>query len=562
MSESSDTHDDGPYSPSVGLPPATAPEIALEVGKQDAREAASKDVSSRSLGRSTVRGSLFTVGTYLLLNVIRLASNLILTRLLVPNMFGTMVIVNTVMVGIRLFSDVGIGPSLISSPRGTEERFLRTAWTIQAIRGVIIWLVACALAVPISRIYGSTHELHEILMKLLPVAGLSAIIEGLRSTAIFRIQRDLRFGPLSMIELVEMSSSAIGMVLWAKFISADQWALLIPPLIGYAIGTILTHTTLYHDRHDRFGFDWDVASEMTRIGRWIFISTLITFFASQFDKLIFGKLVSATTLGVYGIALGLALMPINAILKIGSTVLFPTFSRVAHDPERFRDVFGRARTMLLAAGATVVCGMIACGPFVIHALYRADYDNAGWMLQLLAIGCWFQIVDASNSAALLSHQRPVWIAAANLSKVVFMVILVPVAFHLPFFREHPNAPLAMSFVALAFADLARALVSTFGMRRITHSGLAIMLPDLIFPLLIAAVGLGCLFVARELEPTIASYFGVGDKLHRFLTNATLASIAGSLVLVIWAPICLVQWRRSKRGTAIAATPAPAVAAVA
>ncbi|MFC6638676.1 oligosaccharide flippase family protein [Sulfitobacter sediminilitoris] len=49
---------------------------------------------------------------------IRLASNLILTRLLFPEAFGLMALVGVVTVGLTLFSDVGIAPSIAQSKRG------------------------------------------------------------------------------------------------------------------------------------------------------------------------------------------------------------------------------------------------------------------------------------------------------------------------------------------------------------------------------------------------------------------------------------------------------------
>ena len=535
-----------PLRPQGGLPPETPAEVVVDADGGTHR-------GGERLSNRTVSGGLWTIGTYFLLNVIRLAANLILTRLLVPQMFGTMALVSTVMAGIRLFSDVGIGPALISNPRGEEENFLRTAYTIQNMRGVLIWLAACMLAPLAARYFGAADANHAILIQLLPVAGFAAVIDGLRSTAIFRIQRALRFGPLSIIELTEMSITSIGMVLYARFIHANEWALLLPALFGTSVGMCMTHF-LMRDRRDRWGIDLDCAADMMRIGKWIFLSTLIMFFASQFEKLIFGSLVDAETLGIYGIALGLAAIPLTAVLRIGGSVLFPTFSRVASHPARFRDVYGRTRTMLLTAGATIVCGMIACGPFIIGALYRENYAAAGWMLQLLAIGAWFQIVDASNVAALLAHQKPKLIALGNSTKVVFMLALVPLAYHLPIDNQTPGSKLAMAFIALGFSDMMRAIVSTAAVRSIVATDRKLILPDLTFPFIIAAVGIGALVVARaifphvdDVAPVVETGSKLAAKLHRFTAYAKPATVAGFLVVIVWLPLCMLQWRRSRGG---------------
>ncbi|HBB84471.1 MAG TPA: polysaccharide biosynthesis protein, partial [Sulfitobacter sp.] len=90
-----------------------------------------------------LRSTSWIVLSYGGAQAIRLASNLILTRLLFPEAFGLMALIQVVIVGLTLFSDVGIGPSIAQSKRGDDRDFLNTAWTIQAIRGGCLWLAAC-----------------------------------------------------------------------------------------------------------------------------------------------------------------------------------------------------------------------------------------------------------------------------------------------------------------------------------------------------------------------------------------------------------------------------------
>lgn len=559
MSDPTDTLSDGPHAPKAGSFPEAPSQVVQDAAARDAAAPPAPGYAPKGQGdrlsSRTVSGGLWTIGTYVILNAIRFGANLILTRLLVPELFGTMALISALMAGIRLFSDVGIGPALITNPRGTEENFLRTAYTIQNIRGVFIWLVACMLAPWAASVFGGHDVHHEKLIYLMPVVGFAAVIEGLRSTAVFRIQRALHYGPLSIVELIEMFTVSVGMVLWARFISQDIWALVIPPLFSAFVGMSTTHLLL-RDRRDRWGIDLDCAADMMRIGKWIFLSTLIMFFASQFEKLIFGRLVDARTMGLYNIALTVAAIPLTTVLKLGGSVLFPTFSRIAHDPDRFRSVYKRTRTMLLVAGAAIVCGMIACGPFAIRAMYRPEYEPSGWMLQLLAIGAWFQIVDASNVAALLAQQRPKLIAAGNLTKVAFMLALVPLAYHLPIDNQTPEFRLAMAFIALGIADAMRAIVSTAGVKSIGASSPRLTTPDFAFPFAIAIVGVSALFVARKLEAPLDSMLPpYTPKYHRFLLNGILASIAASIVIAVWLPICLVQWRRSRHGDGSRVRPA-------
>jgi O-antigen/teichoic acid export membrane protein len=74
-----------------------------------------------------------------------------------------------------MFSDFGLNASIIRSARGDEPVFLQTAWTVQILRGIMLWLISVMLAGPVAAFYEEP-----LLAQLLPVAGLTAIIHGFR----------------------------------------------------------------------------------------------------------------------------------------------------------------------------------------------------------------------------------------------------------------------------------------------------------------------------------------------------------------------------------------------
>jgi O-antigen/teichoic acid export membrane protein len=68
-------------------------------------------------------------------NALRLGSNLILTRLLFPEAFGLMALVQVFLTGLQMFSDFGLQASVIRSSPRRGSGFLHTAWTVQILRG-------------------------------------------------------------------------------------------------------------------------------------------------------------------------------------------------------------------------------------------------------------------------------------------------------------------------------------------------------------------------------------------------------------------------------------------
>ena len=99
---------------------------------------------------TVTKNAVWTVGTFGLLQCVRLATSVVLTRLLAPELFGIMVIFNSLKAGIELLTDVGIGQSIIYNRNAENPDFYNTAWTLAAIRGVILWIVACVVTVPVA----------------------------------------------------------------------------------------------------------------------------------------------------------------------------------------------------------------------------------------------------------------------------------------------------------------------------------------------------------------------------------------------------------------------------
>jgi len=97
------------------------------------------DESTISLRSRVFGASVWVLAGFGASQVIRLGSSLIMTRLLMPEMFGVMAIANIFLVGLALFSDLGLRQNIIQSKRGDDPLFLNTVWTIQILRGAVLW---------------------------------------------------------------------------------------------------------------------------------------------------------------------------------------------------------------------------------------------------------------------------------------------------------------------------------------------------------------------------------------------------------------------------------------
>ena len=331
-----------------------------------------------SLNARFMRSSIFTLGGYGTSQLLRLASNLLLTRLLFPEAFGMMALVAVIMQGLHMFSDVGISPSILQSKRGDDQRFLDTAWTIQVIRGAILWGVACALAIPVATLYGEP-----LLAWILPCAGISLLISGFNPTRMETANRHLLLGRLTVLELIAQVLALIIAVTMAWLLHS-VWALVISG-ISSAIILLVLYSLFLPGAHNRFRWEREAARELIGFGKWIFLSTICGFLFMQSDKLILGKYLPLDQFGIYNIGFFLASFPILMGGMMTRKVLIPVYRE--RPPAESADNFRKLQKMrfLLSAAILGLTGAVSIsGVLLINLLYDPRYAMAGAVVVLIA----------------------------------------------------------------------------------------------------------------------------------------------------------------------------------
>ena len=148
-----------------------------------------------SLRSRMLKAAGWLVGGNISSQALRLISNLILTRLLLPEAFGLVAAVNTLYFALVMFSDLGVWQSVVKSERGTQAGFLGTAWSVQLLRGALLCAVVLMIAAGFHLASGSgyfqdgTVYADPRLPPMIAVFGLCALLQGLESMNLAIAQR-------------------------------------------------------------------------------------------------------------------------------------------------------------------------------------------------------------------------------------------------------------------------------------------------------------------------------------------------------------------------------------
>jgi O-antigen/teichoic acid export membrane protein len=380
-------------------------------------------VSGGGLRRLAVRGAAFEVIGYGSAQVLRLLSNVILTRLLAPQAFGLLAIIGVFQHGLAMLSDIGIEPAVVRSRRGDDTRFLDTAWTLQVMRGVGLFLIALAMAWPLA---GFFHE--PALPWLVAVSSVGVALSGLHSTALYTLRRRLQIGKLTMIELGSQVSAIAVMVPWAC-LWPSEWALVAGGLVAIAF-KVVASWNLEVGYRNRFRIDPEARREIADFGKWIFAASAVYFLGRQGDRILLGKFMGAAELGIYAVALNLSESIAAVVQRVTHGVLYPAISKIQSEGvERTRHSYYKARLVLDAISLPALGALTVVGPAVVNLLYDPRYAAAGWMLQVLAIRVAMLSFVVPCETCLFSMGRTRFGLYQNIARLAWVAVGVPVGWN-------------------------------------------------------------------------------------------------------------------------------------
>ena len=425
---------------------------------------------SGSLRERTLQGGGVLILGDLYANAVRLGANLIMTRLLFPEAFGLMLIVNLVFSALNMLSDLGIRGAVIVKQESIEDDYLRTAWTMGVVRGIALCLIALSLAWPVSQFYND-----ERLFGLIVILSFSPILQGLTSPYPILAEKSVRFGRVVIWNSLSQTLAIAVLLTWL-LIDPNIWALAAHGVIAAAIAAVTSYY-MFPGIWMRLAWDKSSAWEIFRIGRWLFIASGLSFLARQGDSLIISKWVTAEELGVFSIAVTFAKLVEMLVERLSWSLLFPVYSELrAGTNERFQAQLRKVKLVMYALCAPIVLVFAIFGRDLITLLYDPRYHGAGWMLEIMAAGYVFFAAGAAIINIPMSFgdsYRHMWL------QVFRFALLLTVMTYGGYVAGLTGLVIAIAVAQALFYPVLRMVTHKYGVRD--------YLPDVLFVAVIASL---------------------------------------------------------------------------
>jgi O-antigen/teichoic acid export membrane protein len=329
----------------------------------------------KDLKEKTIRGGLARVLAQGASFGLRLASLMILARLLSPEDFGLVGMVTAFTGVLNLFRDFGLSTATVQRIDVTEEQLSTLFWLNVGV-GLLLGIVAVVLAPAIANFY---HEPRLRSVTAVLAIGFLFNAAGVQHSAV--LQRDMRFTALATINVIALVVGTLIAVGMAKA-GYGYWSLVAMtislPLVA-TVGLWVAAAWFPGLPQMRVGL-----RSMLRFGGTITLNGIVVYVAYNMEKVLLGRFWGADAIGVYGRAYQLANIPTDNLNSAVGEVAFSALSRVQNDPPRLRSYFLKGYSMVLALTLpiTILCALFANDAILV--LLGPKWKEAAPILRLLA----------------------------------------------------------------------------------------------------------------------------------------------------------------------------------
>jgi len=341
----------------------------------------------------------------------------ILARLLNPSDYGLIGMATVVIGFMQLFKDLGTSAAIIQR-QNLSQTLISSIFWMNAGFGILMMGLTWMIAPLVSLFY---HEPR--LTFVLRVLSFSFVISGLSIVQHALLQKNLSFDMLAKSEIISaICGSIIGITMAAK--GFGVWALVAQTITGNICLTIFLH--IYADWRPSPCFS---CSEIRTISSYSLNLTgysIFNYFARNADYIIIGRYLGAQDLGYYTLAYRLMLYPLQSVTSVIGRVLFPIFSQIQNDNERFRRVYLKICFSIALITFPMMTGLWVVSESFILSIFGEKWHPVIPLLMILAPLGMLQSVGATVGAIYQAKGRTDWmfrwgITTGTFSGICFMI---------------------------------------------------------------------------------------------------------------------------------------------
>jgi O-antigen/teichoic acid export membrane protein len=315
------------------------------------------------------RGAGMAAIGLVIVQIVAVAQTLVLARLLGPHEVGIFA-AGTVLTGlVAVFAQQTLSHALVQREHGIEDA-ANTVMVVTFVTGLLLALGNLVASPLIGALF------HDSRVSLIAAANSGIILlHSCSSVPDALMQRTFQFKRRVIIDPAVALTLATVSIVFAVF-GYGAWALVIGTYASAATWVLLSWwLAKWHPFRGRFSFR--IWRELAGFSLPLLIDGIAERSLSLGSQVLVGRVFGTAGLGQLKYGSRIASLPGLAVIQICGYVLFPAFSRISGDGNRFRQAFLRALGCIWLAALPVGALLLAMGQPVVVLLLGEKWRAAG-----------------------------------------------------------------------------------------------------------------------------------------------------------------------------------------
>ena len=333
------------------------------------------------------RGVAYDGISRIAVQLLTVASVVVLARLLTPENYGVAALAAAVTGFAAIFADMGFAAAVVQA-RKIDETSLSTVFWLNAGMCVIV----AGLVAGSSWLFASIFDQPQV-VGLMLVASIT-ILFSFNIVNIGLMRRSLRFD-VEGANAVLAAIVGILVTVLAAWQGAGAYALVLGPLaqaltsLAYSIYRVRWWPTVRPTKA--------AAGQIWRFSRGLTGFQIVNYWARNLDRVIIGRFVGVEALGYYNRSYTLMMVPVTQGVNVLGRVFFPVLSRMADQPARMRRAWLKLVRAAVLIGLPMGVGITLVADPLVRVALGERWVPMIPLLQLMSASIPFLVVGVNMS---------------------------------------------------------------------------------------------------------------------------------------------------------------------
>jgi PST family polysaccharide transporter len=409
----------------------------------------------------------------------------VLARVLAPADFGLFAMAGAAIRFLTLFQASGFSSAIVQREQ-IDESHLNTAFWI-----VILISLTLALTLWFGAGYFASFFGEPRVAELIRWLALMPVLGALGQVQMQLLRRRMRFKALATRTFVATPISGAAAIV-AALAGLGVWSLVIRQLAQRVVMVVVCWKV--GGWRPGFTFSKSRAVELISFGGSMMAANAVNFVRGQGPVVIIGRVLGATELGYYNMALRIFELTKDALVDALGQVLYPMFSRLQGDKTKLREAYASVARFSGVVALPAFTGILIVAPSLLPAAFGAKWQVTVPVLQILSLQA---IVES------MSHYNPTLLVATGHPHLRLLILAMAAAVGLPMALIAVHWGIEAVAVAYLLEATLLALLSWWMISRLVGVRFATVWPSVRGPfaasLMMALAVLGAATLLRPVE---------------------------------------------------------------